>query len=144
MIGDQALQRALRSYHPDADKQPGYVQRLIAAQSKRDLEWFFDDWVYRDRGLPDFQVESAYPRKMLAGEYMVTVTVKNAGRAGGQVPVMVQPRTDTKPQQMVVPANGTAVTRIVVPAPPTEAVVNDGSVPEMDQANNSQKLNSSK
>ena len=36
-----------------------------SASAKRDLEWFFDDWVYRDRGLPDFRVESAYARKLL-------------------------------------------------------------------------------
>ena len=41
------------------------MPRLISAQTQRDLEWFFDDWVYRDRGLPDFKVESAFSRKTL-------------------------------------------------------------------------------
>ena len=40
---------------PEADSEPTYFQKLLEAQTKHDLEWFFDDWVYRDRGLPDFQ-----------------------------------------------------------------------------------------
>ena len=33
------------------------MQRLIEAElpEKRDLETFFDDWVYRDRGLPQLK-----------------------------------------------------------------------------------------
>ena len=37
-----------------------YFQGLLEEGNKRDLEWFFDDWVYRDRGLPEFRVENAY------------------------------------------------------------------------------------
>ena len=55
MIGDSALQKAIAAYRPEQDKEPSYMPRLIAAQTQRDLEWFFDDWVYRDRGLPDFK-----------------------------------------------------------------------------------------
>ena len=61
---------------------------MFAAQSKRDLEWFFDDWVYRDRGLPDFRIVSVYPRQTLQNTYLVTVTVENLGEAGAEVPVM--------------------------------------------------------
>ena len=60
MVGDQALKKALASYRPEQDKEPSYMQKLIQAQTQKNLEWFFDDWVYRDRGLPDFKVESAF------------------------------------------------------------------------------------
>jgi hypothetical protein len=140
MSGDQALRRALQSYRADQDKEPAYLQRLVQAQSKKNLEWFFDDWVYRDRGLPDFQVESAYPRKLLAGEYVVTVTVKNAGDAGAEVPVTAKAPEGEMSHRVQVPAKGTAVVRIRIPAAPTEAVVNDGSVPESDANNNSLKI----
>ena len=63
MVGEAALKKAIAAYRPEQDKEPSYMPRLIAAQTQRDLEWFFDDWVYRDRGLPDFKVESAFPRK---------------------------------------------------------------------------------
>ena len=55
MVGEPALKKALASYRPDEDKEPSYMQRLIQAQTKKDLEWFFDDWVYHDRGLPELQ-----------------------------------------------------------------------------------------
>src|SRR5581483_3339043 len=46
-------------YRVDADRQdPSYIQHLLERHSKRDLQWFFDDWVYHDHGLPDFRVAS--------------------------------------------------------------------------------------
>jgi hypothetical protein len=140
MIGDQALQRALQAYRLEQDREPSYVQRLLQAQSKRNLEWFFDDWVYRDRGLPDFQVQSAYPRKLLAGEYVATITVKNSGGARAEVPVTGRAEQGAVSQRLEVPPKGTAIVRIRMPAAPVEVVVNDGSVPESDPNNNSLKL----
>ena len=49
MVGDAALKKALSAYHSDQDKESAYVQHLIEAQTHRDLEWFFDDWVYGAR-----------------------------------------------------------------------------------------------
>ncbi len=118
------------------------MQRLLQTQSKQNLEWFFDDWVYRDRGLPDFQVDSAYPRKLLAGEYVLTVTVKNTGDARAEVPVTAKAAQGEMSHRLLVPAKGTAVVRIRIPAAPTEALVNDGSVPESDPSNNSLKITS--
>ncbi len=86
MVGDAALKKALASYRSEQDKEPSYMPRLISAQTKRDLEWFFDDWVYHDRGLPDFKVESAFTRKTMANSYMLTITVDNVGTAGAEVP----------------------------------------------------------
>lgn len=140
MLGDQALQRALQSYRADQDKEPSYMQRLLQAQTKPTLEWFFDDWVYRDRGLPDFQVESVYPRKLLAGEYVVTVTVKNTADARAEVSVTARAPQGEMSRRVQVPAKGSAVVRIRMPAAPTEAVVNDGSVPESDPNNNLFKI----
>ncbi|MGA9392777.1 MAG: hypothetical protein WBV69_20275, partial [Candidatus Sulfotelmatobacter sp.] len=90
MVGEQALKKAIASYRPEQDKEPSYMQKLIQAQTQKNLEWFFDDWVYRDRGLPDFKVESAFPRKTMTDVYLVTVTVENLGRAGAEVPIRVK------------------------------------------------------
>jgi hypothetical protein len=143
LVGDLALQRALRAYDVAEDKEPSYVQRLIAAQNKHDLEWFFDDWVYRDRGLPDFSISAANPRATLAKTYVVAVTVKNAGNVRAQVPVRVRASAENgeTSQRLLVPARGESVTRIEIPGVPSEVIVNDGSVPERDIANNSMKLN---
>jgi hypothetical protein len=140
MVGDQALRKAFASYHPDEDKEPSYMQRLIQAQTQRDLEWFFDDWVYRDRGLPDFKVESAFTRKTLPGAYVLTITVDNLGAAGAEVPLTVKFAGGEVTQRLVVRGKSSAVIRIEVSKPPEEIVVNDGSVPESDKANNVFKI----
>lgn len=140
MIGDAALKKALAAYRPDQDKEPSYVQRLIAAQTQRDLEWFFDDWVYRDRGLPDFKIESASPRKMLNKSFMVAVTVENLGAAGAEVPIIVKFAGGTVTKRLEVRGRSKATIRVETSSEPQEAVVNDGSVPESDTTNNVFKI----
>jgi aminopeptidase N len=140
MVGDQALKKALASYHADEDKEPSYMPRLIQAQTQRDLEWFFDDWVYRDRGLPDFKVASAFTRKTLPNGYMITITVDNLGAAGAEVPLTVKFEGGEIMKRMVVRGKSNGVIRVEVPKPPEEIVVNDGSVPESDLTNNTFKI----
>jgi hypothetical protein len=143
MLGDATMQRSLAAYGKGADNDPSYFQRVVQASAKRDLEWFFDDWVYRDRGLPDFHVDSVYPRLLLGeGEknYLVTATVENRGRAGAEVPVAVQTPVGEKSARVLVKAGEKAVARIEVPAAPTKLVVNDGSVPEANTSNNAYNI----
>jgi len=140
MVGDQALKKALAAYHPEQDKEPSYMPRLIQAQTQKGLEWFFDDWIYRDRGLPDFKVESAFPRKTMTDEYLVTVTVANLGRAGAEVPVTVKFAGGEITKRLEVRGNSKAVIRVEITKPPEEIVVNDGSVPESDTTNNVFKI----
>jgi hypothetical protein len=140
MVGDEALKKAFASYHPDEDKEPSYMQRLIQAQTRRDLGWFFDDWVYRDRGLPDFKVESAFSRKTLPGAYVVTIILDNLGAAGAEVPLTVKFAGGEITQRLVVRGKSNAVIRMQVSKPPEEVVVNDGSVPESDKTNNVFKI----
>jgi hypothetical protein len=140
MVGEAALKKALAGYRVEQDKDPSYMQRLIAAQTQRDLEWFFDDWVYRDRGLPDFKVESAFARKTMTGSFMLTITLDNLGTAGAEVPVVVKFAGGEIMQRMEVRAKNKAVTRVEVSGAPREIVVNDGSVPENNTKNNVFKI----
>ncbi len=140
MVGEPALKRALAAYRADQDKEPSYMQHLIEAQTGRDLEWFFDDWVYRDRGLPDFHVESAYPRKTMSGTYLVTVTVENFGAAGAEVPVTLRFEGGEVTRRLEVHGKAKGVIRIEIPSAPQEVIVNDGSVPESDLSNNVYKV----
>jgi aminopeptidase N len=140
MVGDNALKAALHNYTPADDKDPSYVQKLIQAQTHRDLEWFFDDWVYRDRGLPDFKVDSVYPRQLVNGGYMVTVTVENLGTAGAEVPVTLHMGNGEASQRLMVPGRSKASVRIQAATMPQEVTVNGGSVPESDMSNNKLKL----
>jgi len=135
-IGEDSLKKALANYHPEQDKDAAYMQHLIEAQTNRDLKWFFDDWVYHDRGLPDFRVESAFARKASQDNYLVTVTVENLGAAGAEVPVTVAFDGGETTQRVEVRGNAKGTIRVATPKPPTQVVVNDGSVPESDMSNN--------
>jgi hypothetical protein len=140
MVGETAVKKVLAAYHADQDKEPAYVQHLIEAQVHRDLEWFFDDWVYRDHGLPDFRIESAYPRATVNGGYVLTVTVENVGESGAEVPVRVRVADGELTKRIEVHAESKASVRIETLTAPLEVIVNDGSVPETDLSNNSYKI----
>lgn len=145
MLGDDPLIKALRNYRATDDKEATYMQKLIEAQSHRDLSWFFDDWVYRDRGLPDFRITQVYPRQILAdsaassgnkGGYLVTVTVENLGDCAAEVPVRVMTKEGEVMSRLQVAGKSKASARVNTLSPPLEVVVNDGSVPESDLSNN--------
>ena len=136
MIGDAGLKRALSAYDPEKDKNQAYVQNLLQSESKRNLAWLFDDWVYNDRGLPDFRVLSAYPRSLDSGAYMVTVTVENLGNAAAEVPITINMQEGEVTKRLQVGRKTTASIRIEAPSAPVEVIVNDGSVPESDMSNN--------
>ena len=143
MLGDTVLQKAIAAYRPGADASPAYWQSLLEEGRKRDLEWFFDDWVYRDRGLPEFRIATVYSRPLLEDPNklsLVTVTVENTGGAGAEVPVFIQTSSGERTLRVLVKAHEKASGRSQVPAVPTRAVVNDGSVPERNTNNNTYEV----
>jgi hypothetical protein len=138
MVGDDALKQAISKYRAkdDDEKNPKYVEQLIEAAAKRDLAWFFDDWVYQDRGLPDFHVQSVHPWTTEKGVQFITVTLENLGNAGAEVPFTILFEGGEITKRIEVRAKSTATTRVELPRPVIEIVVNDGSVPESDLTNN--------
>ena len=120
MVGTETVQHSLASYRSGSDNSPAYLQQLLQANAKRDLEWFFDDWVYRDRGLPEFRVESAYARPLLGqnNNFLVTATVENTGHAGAEVPVLIQTPSGEKSVRVVVKAGEKGTGRLEVPVLP--------------------------
>jgi hypothetical protein len=136
MLGETAFTAAMHGYRASDDKNAYYMEKLLEAHAHRDLAWFFDDWVYRDRGLPDFHIVSVYPRQLLEGGYMVTVTIENLGAAAAEVPVTLHMTEGQSTERLIVPGKSKASIRIAVPMLPQEATVNDGSVPEMNPNNN--------
>jgi len=140
MLGDSALKKALAAYRQEQDNEPSYLPRLIAALTQRDLEWFFDDWIYRDRGLPDFKIESAFSRKLMTGSFILTITLDNLGAAGAEVPILVKFAGGEVTKRLEVRAKNRATIRVETPGLPQEIVVNDGSVPESDTSNNNFKV----
>ncbi len=136
-VGDEAMRRALKLYRDDKlDSDPKEFQRVLERSSRQDLGWFFDDWVYRDRGLPDLSIVNVTPRAMerVAGKgagWLVSVEVKNDGGAVAEVPVTVRSGTLTSTQRLRIPGRSSASTRIVFEGTPDEVLVNDGTVPEV-------------
>ena len=119
---------------------PKYIEQLLEASAKRDLGWFFDDWVYHDRGLPDLDVQSVHPWKNENGTQIVTVTLENLGSAGAEVSFTVRFAGGEITRRIEIRAKSTATTRVEVPGTATDVVVNDGSVPESDLTNNAFKI----
>jgi hypothetical protein len=137
IVGDAALQQALQAYRSDArlDADPGGFQRTLEKTSHKDLRWFFQDWVDRDRGLPDLSIVAITPSKLdsrngLAAGWLVAVDVRNDGYAAAEVPVTVRSGTATQTVRLRIAGQSTASTRIVFAGSPEEVEVNDGSVPE--------------
>ncbi len=137
LVGEGVVAKALLHYRPEEDRSPAYMQKLLEAESHTSLEWFFDDWVYRDRGLPELKVSDVYARESLRGAYLVTIPVENSGAAAAEVPVIVTTKAGDVMGRLRVPAHGSAVARIEVGSTPLSVAVNDGSVPETDLRDNS-------
>jgi hypothetical protein len=144
LADDATLSSALQAYNPandlpaqnagkDSGKPAGrssFEKLLEEAGTHRDLSWFFADWVDADKGLPDLSITGVFPTTASAGNWLVAVNVANGGYAAAEVPVTVRSDSNTVTQRLLVPARGSAVQRILIQGKPTEAQVNDGTVPE--------------
>jgi aminopeptidase N len=138
ITGDDALKQALQLYRHSGKREedPKEFQRILEQTSKQDLRWFFDDWVYRDRGLPDLSIASVTPRQLPAqgnkdASWLIAVEVRNDGDAIADVPVIIHSGALSASGRVRVPGHSTASTRIVFEGTPTEVIVNDGTVPEL-------------
>jgi len=135
IVGDDALIAALRASNAADETAEGnsahsFETALKTASPRRDISWLFADWIDADHGLPDLSVDKVFPNAVQAGNYLVSVTISNAGYAAAEVPVTVRSATNTTTERVLVPARGTVTPRLLVQGKPTEAQVNDGSVPE--------------
>jgi hypothetical protein len=138
IAGEDALKQALHLYQKDGKKDGDTkeFQRVLEQTSHKDLGWFFEDWVYRDRGLPDLSIANVTPREITAGRggWLVAVEVHNAGDAAVEVPVTVRSGALTATERIRVLGGASTSTRILFEGEPTEVVVNDGSVPEVGES----------
>ena len=140
VVGEESLKKALAAYRPEQDKDPSYMQHLLQTQSKKDLQWFFDDWVYHDRGLPDFRIESAFSRAPSNGVQLVIVSIENLGNAGAEVPVTLRMKEGSITKRLEVRGQSKVTFRMEAISMPEEIVVNDSSVPESTLSNNAYKI----
>lgn len=142
LAGDAALSAALRAYSPAADQSQGYgrepggrgeFEKLIEQSTiRRNLDWFFNDWVDADKGLPDISIAKVFSEPAQAGMTLVGVTLNNAGYAAAEIPVTVSTRDTSITQRFLVPARGSITQRILIQGKPTRVQANDGTVPEVE------------
>jgi hypothetical protein len=138
IAGEEPLKQALVNYgnDPKLDENPLGFELTLEKTAHKDLRWFFDDWVYRDRGLPDLTIVNVTPRELPAqgtkpGGWLVSVEVKNDGDAIADVPVTVHSGTLSATERLRIPGRSSTSTRILFQNTPEEVLVNDGNVPEM-------------
>lgn len=139
-IGDDALAAALHASNTadggtsDAGKDDTPTTSLQAilktVAPRSNLNWLFADWINADHGLPDLTIDKVFPNAVQSGNWLVSVTISNAGYAAAEVPVTVRSATNITTEQILVPARGTVTPRLLIQGKPAEAQVNDGTVPE--------------
>jgi hypothetical protein len=151
LAGDKPLQQALTEWRDqpfasdDATIQTIAFEKLLEKTSGKDLGWFFADWVLRDRGLPDLSIVDVQPRLMAAGKghdtgWLVSVTVRNDGAAAVDVPLNILSGAFTTNTRIRIAGFSNATTRVIVNAPPTEVILNDGSTPEVRTATHTREV----
>jgi hypothetical protein len=136
LVGDDALGAALRASNGVSDKEKAtsenasFEAALKSAAPGKNLNWLFADWIDSDHGLPDLTIDKVFPNAVQSGNWLVSVTISNAGYAAAEVPVTVRSATNKTTERVFVPARGTVTPRILVQGKPTEAQINDGTIPE--------------
>ena len=132
LVSDATLSAALRAYDPAKDTTPDYFETLVEqAGQRRALRWFFADWVYADKGLPDLSIDSVYPNAAsVPGSYVIAVNLSNNGYAAVEAPVQVISGTASVTQRVLLQARSKQVERILLQGEPTEVRLNNGAIPE--------------
>jgi hypothetical protein len=141
MLGDEAFSKSLAAFrhsvalNPTFDADPTAFQKTLEKTANRDLGWFFNDWVYADKGLPDLTIVQASPRTLPVrtgkSGSIVAVEVRNDGDAVAEVPVTVRSGTLFATERLRIMPHTSASTRVVFEGIPELVEVNDGSVPEL-------------
>jgi hypothetical protein len=155
IAGEQPLQATLSAWRTQppahvytpaaAAQQAEAFEALLEKTGGKDLAWFFNDWVLHDRGLPALSIADVTPRELPAGPghgagWLVAVTVHNAGAAAAEVPLVVRAGQLSVMRRIRILGGSNATERVVMQAPPTEVVVNDGSTPESGSSTHTREI----
>jgi hypothetical protein len=151
ITGDQPLAAAFTDWrvqpvsHATPLAQATAFEHLLEKSSNQNLDWFFNDWVFRDRGLPDLTIAAVEPRQLPAGAghdsgWLVAVTIRNEGAAVAEVPVVIRSGTFSTTKRLRIAGFSTTTDRVLVEAQPTEVLVNDGTTPELRTSTHTQAI----
>ena len=131
LAGNAPLQEALQEYDPAHDTTPEYFEHLLENASGKDLGWFFENWVYQDRGLPDLSIGNVFTSAEAHLQTMVAIDLNNDGYAETAVPVTVKGADTAVTNWVRIPARTHMTYHVIFQENPTEVDVNDGTVPEV-------------
>jgi len=147
LAGDDALKQTLQGYrdHAAFDSDPEAFEHQLEQAAHKDLRWFFDDWVYRDRGLPDLTIAAVTSSEMTGQQgrsstWLTAVEVRNDGAAIAEVPVTVRSGSFRATERLRVAGHSKGTIRLTSAGRPEEILVNDGSVPEMRTSMHSRQI----
>lgn len=142
LVGDETLSAAFRAYNPAKDTAPDAFEKLIEqAGPRHDLSWFFNDWVYHDKGLPDLSIGEVYPTPAsVGGSYLVAVDLANNGYAAVEAPLQVITTDTSITQHVMLAGRSKIVQRILIQGKPTDVRLNDGTIPEIQATVHSKTL----
>ena len=128
VAGEKELASALQAYDPAADTTPDYFQKLVERASDKDLQWFFDNWVYNDRGLPDLSIAAFHSTPAAyTGQYLAAIDISNDGFAEAEVPVTIRSHNTTLTEHVRVAGKTKTLHRMLVQGQPEEVILNDGN-----------------
>jgi hypothetical protein len=139
LTSDQVMANALRAYCAAEDArnlggkpiEPSFQRSFEQADSNANLSWLFAQWVDADDGLPDLRIDHVYPSPTQTGEWLVAVDMSNSGYASAEVPLTVRSASTSISRFVMIPARQQVVQRILIMGRPTQVVLNNGSVPEV-------------
>lgn len=142
IVGEDALCETLAAWRMQPPSQASArdqalaLEKLLEKTGGKDLAWFFHDWVLNDQGLPDLSIVNVTTRDLSADlihktGWLVSVTARNDGGAAAEVPIVVRSGTFSTTKRLLIPAYGQATDRVLVEAPPTQVLLNDGTTPEV-------------
>jgi hypothetical protein len=151
ILGEDMLRQALIAYRHSESLSPRFdvdskaLQSTLERVSGKDLAWFFEDWVYQDRSLPDLDIVEVNPHPLpermgRSDGYLVAVEVRNEGDAAAEVPVTVRSGSLSATERLRIPARSLASTRIVFNGVPASVEVNDGSTPELRSSTHTREI----
>ncbi len=113
-------------------RRPDYFEQLLEGTSGQKLDWFFNDWVDRDRGLPDLSIDDVTPSTGSEEDslYCRRNGVEFGNRGGGCAGDDLRPADATVTARCASRRRAASTHRFLAHGRPQQVQVNDGTTPE--------------
>ena len=124
-IGDEAFWRALKIFVSRYRNQPadwGAIETVFAQESRRDLRWFFEQWVERP-GAPSLSLGAVHAHQINAessgDRWRLTVQVQQAGKPfRAMVPITIVMKNGVETRWMPMSLSSSDTAQFTIPSQP--------------------------